>query len=162
MKGAAPLVEPLALDAPLRARLEALPGRANGAAVAAAPADRVPRQAKTGVLPAGNGERPPHYWTWRVFAAGFSAAECTSIRGLGREVLVEHLLAAAHEGRRVEPAWILAPDKLDVLSQGFAEAATRGQAAFLAAVSAEVAPAEAELFWLLQPIDQIENRRAAW
>ena len=34
--------------------------------------------------------RPSHYWTQRLLAAGFTVDECAAIRGLTREVVLEH------------------------------------------------------------------------
>jgi hypothetical protein len=44
------------------------------------------------------GVQPDHYWTWRLFAAGFSAGECAVIRGVGRNVIVGHALRALEDG----------------------------------------------------------------
>ncbi|MEN6459284.1 MAG: ATP-dependent DNA helicase RecQ [Thermoguttaceae bacterium] len=43
--------------------------------------------------------RPSHYWTQRLVAAGFSIDECAMIRGLPRDVIVEHSRCAATDGR---------------------------------------------------------------
>jgi ATP-dependent DNA helicase RecQ len=41
--------------------------------------------------------RPSHYWTQRLLAAGFTVDECAAIRGLTREVVLEHArLAERH------------------------------------------------------------------
>ena len=50
---------------------------------------------------------PPHYWTWRLFSAGFSLEEAMSIRGLSREVVLDHALRAAESGLAVRPEWVL-------------------------------------------------------
>ncbi len=46
--------------------------------------------------------RPGHYWTWRLLAAGFSAAECAEIRGLDREAILDHAIRAVDDGRPVQ------------------------------------------------------------
>lgn len=53
-----------------------------------------------------DGEKLPHYWTWRVLAAGFSADEACQVRNLNRPALVEHLLAAAQDGCAVDLGWV--------------------------------------------------------
>jgi ATP-dependent DNA helicase RecQ len=60
-------------------------------------------------------DRAPHYWTWRVLAAGFSAAEACQVRNLDRKSLVEHLLAAAKEGCAIDPSWIFSPAQQQAL-----------------------------------------------
>lgn len=55
--------------------------------------------------------RPNYYWTWRVFADGYSQDECSQIRGLGVPQLVDHLIRAIENNLEVDPEWILeAPD----------------------------------------------------
>ena len=64
-----------------------------------------------------DGAAGSHYWTWRVLAAGFKVEECMAIRGLAREVVLDHALRAIDAGWRVEAAWFLSPERL----QAFAE-----------------------------------------
>jgi hypothetical protein len=59
--------------------------------------------------------RPSHYWTWRVLSAGFSAEECEAIRGIGRDVIVDHMLRAAEEGQPVRAEWCLSGELIDAL-----------------------------------------------
>jgi ATP-dependent DNA helicase RecQ len=61
--------------------------------------------------------RPPHYWTWRVLASGFSAEECQQIRGITADELCDHLLQAAKSGQPVEPRWVLNPQQLAALDR---------------------------------------------
>jgi superfamily II DNA helicase RecQ len=58
---------------------------------------------------------PPHYWTWRVLASGFSADECRQIRQLTAEELREHLLSAAQDGQPVDPRWLLTGAQIKAL-----------------------------------------------
>ena len=62
------------------------------------------------IPPAGNG-KPAHYWTWRVFTAGFSLDEARQIRNLDRAALIQHLLAAVREGCAVDAGWIFTTDQ---------------------------------------------------
>jgi superfamily II DNA helicase RecQ len=41
-------------------------------------------------LPVSLSSHPSHYWTQRLLAAGFTVDECAAIRGLAREVVLEH------------------------------------------------------------------------
>ena len=61
--------------------------------------------------------RPSHFWTWRLLTAGFSAAECEAIRGLGRETIVDHLSRAIDEGWPVRPEGCFSPQLLAALEQ---------------------------------------------
>jgi ATP-dependent DNA helicase RecQ len=47
--------------------------------------------------------RPAHYWTWRLLAAGFHVDDCVAIRGMTREVILDHALRALEEGWPVRP-----------------------------------------------------------
>jgi ATP-dependent DNA helicase RecQ len=60
---------------------------------------------------------PPHYWTWRVLASGFSAEECRQIRGLTAAELTSHLLDAATSGQPVEPRWVFTREQLAALDR---------------------------------------------
>lgn len=51
--------------------------------------------------PSSFGERPSHYWTWRLLAAGFSCEECCAVRDLRPETVLDHARRAAEEGRDV-------------------------------------------------------------
>ena len=59
--------------------------------------------------------RPAHYWTWRLLAAGFSAAECAEIRGLEREVILDHAMRAVDDGRPVRPESCLPSELISAL-----------------------------------------------
>jgi hypothetical protein len=59
--------------------------------------------------------RPPHYWTWRVLAAGFSAEQCQLIRQIDSEVVFDQVLRAAREGLAVDPRWLLSTEQLAAL-----------------------------------------------
>jgi len=73
--------------------------------------------------------RAPHYWTWRVLAAGFSAAEACQVRNFDRKSLVEHLLAAAKEGCAIDPSWIFTPAQQQELGRLVANGKATGSAA---------------------------------
>ena len=61
--------------------------------------------------------QPPHYWTWRVLASGFSAEECCQIRGLSSDELHDQLLHAAQEGQPVDPRWVLTSAQIAALDK---------------------------------------------
>ena len=49
--------------------------------------------------------QPSHYWTWRLLSSGFTAEESAAIRGIRREVLLDHALRAVEEGRPFRAEW---------------------------------------------------------
>jgi ATP-dependent DNA helicase RecQ len=66
--------------------------------------------------PAANHASGPHYWTWRVLSAGFSADECRQIRGLDADTLFDHVLRAGREGQPIDAAWLLTSKQLGQLA----------------------------------------------
>jgi ATP-dependent DNA helicase RecQ len=62
------------------------------------------------------GERPSHYWTWRLLSAGLTVEECAAVRGYEREVLLDHALRAADAGWQVDPHWFLSADVIQQLT----------------------------------------------
>lgn len=62
------------------------------------------------------GERPTHYWTWRMLQAGFSPAECAAARGLEQDTVLDHAIWAADAGWPVEMAWFLSDEKRAALA----------------------------------------------
>src|SRR5690606_23649477 len=52
---------------------------------------------------------PTHYWTWRVLDAGFTVDECMAIRGLSRDVVLDHVLRSIDEGKAARAEWFLSP-----------------------------------------------------
>jgi len=65
--------------------------------------------------PAPAEDRPTHYWTWRLLAAGFSPEECAEIRGLEAATIFDHAQRAAAEGRAVRTEWFLSAEHIQVL-----------------------------------------------
>jgi hypothetical protein len=51
-----------------------------------------------------------------VLSTGFSVAECMAIRGLEREVVLDHALRAADAGWPVDPGWFLSPESLQAFA----------------------------------------------
>ena len=90
----------------------------------------------------------PHYWTWRVMAAGFSAGECQSVRGLSRQQVIEHLLHAVGDGLAVDPQWVLTPDQRKALDGEFANGKPRDFASLAGRLPAGITRPEAELYLL--------------
>ena len=95
---------------------------------------------------AANGVQPPHYWTWRVLASGFSAEECQQIRGLSPEELSQQLLQAARSGQPIEPAWILSREQISALDRQFSHLPPSQAAARLKALPPGITQREAELY----------------
>jgi len=63
--------------------------------------------------PAGQ-PRPPHYWTWRLLADGYSVQECAEIRQLDEATIVDHLARAAEEGLDVHRSLARDPNRTDL------------------------------------------------
>ena len=59
--------------------------------------------------------RPPYYWTWRLLSQGFPAEECLAIRGITREMLLDHVLQAVESGLEVRSAWCLPVETIAAL-----------------------------------------------
>jgi ATP-dependent DNA helicase RecQ len=62
-------------------------------------------------------EQPNHYWTWRLLDAGFTPAECATIRGVEEDVVLDHALRAVEAGWRVRAEWFLTPELTEALQQ---------------------------------------------
>jgi ATP-dependent DNA helicase RecQ len=58
------------------------------------------------------GQSPTHYWTWRLLARGFTVDECMAIRGLDREVVLDHALRSVDSGWNVELGWFFPTEVL--------------------------------------------------
>lgn len=56
--------------------------------------------------------RPSHYWTWRLLSTGFTIEECEAIRGIPREVVLDHALRAIDEGLPVRVEWCFSKELL--------------------------------------------------
>ena len=90
--------------------------------------------------------QPGHYWTWRLLSAGFSPEECGAIRGLQREVVLEHALRAADDGRSVRPEWFLGRELLAALEAVIGQDYPEGIGPLLARLPAGTRHEEVELF----------------
>jgi ATP-dependent DNA helicase RecQ len=102
----APAEEPPQRSAAGEAARGAAPERAGGG-VAASEAAASPEPAVSGA-----GGQASHYWTWRLLAAGFTPEECAAIRGLSRDVVLDHALRAADGGLEIDAAWFLSAELL--------------------------------------------------
>jgi ATP-dependent DNA helicase RecQ len=65
--------------------------------------------------PAVSGLKPSHYWTWRLLSAGFTVEDCQAIRGMEREVVLDHTLRAIDSGWPVDVHWFLRPEQVVAL-----------------------------------------------
>ena len=90
--------------------------------------------------------RPSHFWTWRLVTAGFSAAECEVIRGIGREVIIDHLSRAIDEGWPVRPEACFSPQLLAALEQVIGPGRPRQLRPLLAELPEGTRYEEVELF----------------
>ena len=48
-----------------------------------------------------------------MLSAGFSAEECEAIRGLDRDVVLDHAMLADDSGWNFQAAWCISPELLD-------------------------------------------------
>jgi hypothetical protein len=67
-------------------------------------------------LPAGAKSRP-FYWTYRLLAAGFSPRDCSAIRRLDEEVILDHALHAVESGWLFHAKWCLSAELLQTLDR---------------------------------------------
>ncbi|MCI0362045.1 MAG: helix-turn-helix domain-containing protein, partial [Planctomycetaceae bacterium] len=100
------------------------------------------------VHPGSNHVASPHYWTWRVLAAGFSADECRHIRGLDPDTLFDHVLRAAREGQPIDAAWLLTPQQLSALAAAIGNASPQQLKAVLANLPAGIKYRDVQLYLL--------------
>jgi len=54
-----------------------------------------------------------HYWTWRLFEAGFSLDECVAIRNIDQETVLEHAVRAAGDGLHLDPRWCVSEETIE-------------------------------------------------
>ena len=160
MKGQARLVEPLALEATTAAKLGAnvpptkkasTTGKRDQRLSDEWPADIAredPAPPSPTPPPIANHVASPHYWTWRVLAAGFSADECRKIRKLDEDVLFDHVLRAAREGRQVEARWLLSPEQLATLEAAMGDGGQAAVQALLARLPAGIKYRDVQLYLL--------------
>jgi ATP-dependent DNA helicase RecQ len=120
-------------------------------ALLAAEGDEIDPSRVESLTAAASQEHPPHYWTWRLLAAGFSVAECQQIRSLDRQAIVRHVLAGAREGKKYELAWIMNCQRQAELERLRVNGATKSLAAMLSSLPPGLSAEEAELFWLSRP-----------
>jgi hypothetical protein len=173
MKGSSPLTEPLRLPGHVLARLHSgrpspSQERRKTSAVeksnASPPAKIVAFDSADSVsvagceggeerndLPAGSKRLAvgaPHYWTWRVLAAGFSPDECRQIRRVDDDTLFDHVLRAAREGQPVEARWLLTSDQLGVLERAVGDGSPERLKALLARLPAGIKYRDVQLYLL--------------
>jgi ATP-dependent DNA helicase RecQ len=90
--------------------------------------------------------RPDYYWTWRLFAAGFSTTQCTAIRYTQFDTILDHLLRAMEEGLEVDPHWILPAEKLRILDEFLRDTHPRSPNPILHKLPVELSQAELQLY----------------
>jgi hypothetical protein len=100
-----------------------------------------------------------HYWTWRLLAAGFSAEECVAIRGLGREVILDHARRAAEEGYTVPVERCLSSELLASLERHVQPGDSAPVAALLAKLPPGTTAWEVQLFLKSRGQPEARTRR---
>ena len=91
-------------------------------------------------------DRPSYYWTWRLLSAGFSPEECQAIRGISRQVMLDHLLRAVDEGLPVQPERCLDAELLAALEREVGADARPPIRSLLGRLPAGTRYAEVQLF----------------
>ena len=81
------------------------------------PNDAASDSRATTAPPRDDGDRPDHYWTWRLLYDGFSRAECRQIRRISDRQVVEHLHRALEDGLPVDPGWAFSADQLAAIER---------------------------------------------
>jgi ATP-dependent DNA helicase RecQ len=90
--------------------------------------------------------RPAHYWTWRLFDAGFTSDECMAIRNIDRQTLLEHAVRAAEDGRPVALRWCLSEETLEALMATVGSADSDDLESVILRMSDRIGAPEARLF----------------
>ena len=98
--------------------------------------------------PAVNHVASPHYWTWRVMNAGFSAAECREIRRLDDDTFCDHVLRSARDGRPIDAAWVLTREQLATLATAVGDASPERLQAVLARLPAGIKYRDVQVYLL--------------
>jgi ATP-dependent DNA helicase RecQ len=65
----------------------------------------------------GSSARPPYYWTWRLFADGFSLDDVREIRRLDDPHIFHDLNLAADDNLPVQSQWMLSPEQIRMLEK---------------------------------------------
>jgi ATP-dependent DNA helicase RecQ len=114
------------------------------------PDEPLPSPAKHAIHPpqANHQAQPPHYWTWRVLASGFSADECCQIRGLSADELHDQLLHAAQDGQPVDPRWVLTSAQIAALDKLISRIPARSLPEQLPTLPAGIQERQAKLYLL--------------
>src|SRR6056297_2608377 len=58
---------------------------------------------------------PAHYWSWRLFADGYSSEQVVAIRRCDRDTVLRDLITAASEGHPVDLDWVIQPEERRVI-----------------------------------------------
>jgi ATP-dependent DNA helicase RecQ len=94
----------------------------------------------------------PHYWTWRVMHAGFSAAECREIRRLDEDTFCDHVLRSARDGRPIDAAWVLTREQLATLSAAVGDGSPERLQAVLARLPTGIKYRDVQVYLLSRGI----------
>jgi ATP-dependent DNA helicase RecQ len=95
-----------------------------------------------------NHVRPPHYWTWRLFSAGFSADDCRQIRSVDFDTLFDHVLRAAREGQPIDARWLLTAEQIADLEAAVGDGAPSRLRSVLAKLPQGVKYRDVQLYLL--------------
>jgi ATP-dependent DNA helicase RecQ len=90
--------------------------------------------------------QPAHYWTWLLLSKGFTADECMAIRGIGREVLLDHVLRALDDAWPVRLQWCLTSELISQLEKTVGRSSPDRIAPLLAQLPAGTLYEEVQLY----------------
>ena len=118
MHGDFELLRELTLPVTLVAKLRrSLTGESTGSSQKLRPISTLHEPTITPPAPEADEIHADYYWTWRLFAAGFSTTQCIAIRYTQFDTILDHLLRAMEDGLEVDPHWILPAEKLRILDE---------------------------------------------
>jgi len=126
MRGACPVDEALLLPSALVAKLgrrrnKAQPAPANIKIEDSSPTPRDEIHEPTERRDSQSAVRPNYYWTWQLLRDGYTLDDCFQIRGLAHDDVIDHLTRAVEDGLAVDPAWVLWPDRLELIQRFVAQ-----------------------------------------
>lgn len=100
---------------------------------------------------AGNSP-PPCFWTWRLLSSQFSINECSLIRRLSREEVLDHLVQAVEVGLPLTLDAVLSDEAMALLRQVDLDCHPESAEGLFSNLPETLSRREAELYWLLRSL----------
>ena len=89
---------------------------------------------------------PAHYWTWRLLTDGYTIAECSAIRRLDRDVLMDHIERSADEGHAIDLKWVFDDLQIAQIQEAMSREGSASIRSLKRGVSKEFSHQELQLF----------------